>query len=62
MIGWIGLIAGLVGCLSFVRGDPWRTQINHWRYEDQIEEAEQDRWDWKMKQGKYTDRPGEVEA
>ena len=39
------------------RPDPWKTQVNHWRYEDQINEADQDLWDWTHKQGKYADRP-----
>ena len=64
MIGWIilGLIAGLVGCLSFVRGDPWKERIRFWEYEDTLEEAQEDYWDWQEKRGKYADRPGEAEA
>ena len=63
MIGWI--ILGLVGfavCAAFIFDDPWwQTQARVWEHEDQIAEAEQDHRDWKMKQGKYAARAGEVE-
>ena len=66
MIGWIilGLIVGLTACLKLVDlfhggDDPWKAWVNCREYEDQIEEAEQDHWDWQMKQGKYAGRSGE---
>ena len=66
MIGWsiLGLIGGLVGCLGLIdlyhgSGDQWKDWVNCREYEDQIEEAQEDYWDWQEKRGKYAGRIGE---
>ena len=62
MIGWIilGLIVGLVGCLGLVHvihsDDPWKAWVNCQEYLDQLEEAQEDYWDWQEKRGKYAGR------